>query len=199
MPLFSTLDLVALAWFVGAWAAYAIVICRHAWGRKRPQREMNRYRDVWMRQMLGREMRMVDMQIVAALQNGTAFFASTSLIAIGGALTLLRSTDQMLDVLAMLPLGIHDVGAVGGESDRARGHLRLRVLQVRLVVPAVQLRRDHAGRDAARKRKGSRPKRRPTRCAPRGCSRPRDAISTAASARSSSRSAISAGSSARGC
>ena len=46
--------------------------------------------------MLGREMRMVDAQIVAALQNGTAFFASTSLIAVGGALTLLRSTPEIL-------------------------------------------------------------------------------------------------------
>ena len=60
---------------------------------------MDRYRDVWMLQMLGREMRMVDMQIVAALQNGTAFFASTSLIAVGGALTLLRSTDDDAQVV----------------------------------------------------------------------------------------------------
>jgi uncharacterized membrane protein len=56
--------------------------------------------------MLGRDMRMVDAQIVAALQNGTAFFASTSLIAIGGALTLLRSTDEILQVVAALPFGI---------------------------------------------------------------------------------------------
>ena len=39
-------------------------------------------------------MRIVDSQIMASLQNGTAFFASTSLIAIGGTLTLLRSTDD---------------------------------------------------------------------------------------------------------
>ena len=57
---------------------------------------MNRYREVWMQSMLDREMRMVDAQIIAALQNGTAFFASTSLIAIGGALTLLRSTEEVL-------------------------------------------------------------------------------------------------------
>jgi len=56
--------------------------------------------------MLERDMRMVDMQIMAALQNGTAFFASTTLIAIGGALTLLRSTDEVLNVLATLPFGI---------------------------------------------------------------------------------------------
>ena len=35
---------------------------------------------------------------MAALQSGTAFFASTSLLAIGGALTILRSPDEMLDV-----------------------------------------------------------------------------------------------------
>jgi uncharacterized membrane protein len=51
-------------------------------------------------------MRMVDMQVMASLQNGTAFFASTSLIAVGGALTLLRSTDEILQVIAALPFGI---------------------------------------------------------------------------------------------
>ncbi len=56
---------------------------------------MNRYRDDWMERLLARDMRMVDAQVTAALQNGTAFFASTSLIAIGGALTLLRSTEQI--------------------------------------------------------------------------------------------------------
>jgi uncharacterized membrane protein len=43
---------------------------------------------------------------MTALQNGTAFFASTSLIAIGGALTLLRSPDEVLTVMASLPFGI---------------------------------------------------------------------------------------------
>jgi uncharacterized membrane protein len=51
-------------------------------------------------------MRMVDAQVTAALQNGTAFFASTSLIAIGGTLTLLRSTEQILTVVAALPFGV---------------------------------------------------------------------------------------------
>ena len=49
-----------------------------------------------MEQLLARDMRMVDAQVTAALQNGTAFFASTSLIAIGGALTLLRSSDEIM-------------------------------------------------------------------------------------------------------
>src|SRR6185312_15231181 len=99
MTLFTTLDLVALAWFLGAWAAYSATLSLTERRRRGLNSEMNRYRDVWMLQMLGRDMRMVDAQIVAALQNGTAFFASTSLIAVGGALTLMRSSDEVLQVI----------------------------------------------------------------------------------------------------
>src|SRR3954454_6296856 len=69
---------------------------------------MNTFREYWMRRMLERENRMVDMQIMAALQNGTAFFASTSLIAIGGSLTLTRSPDDMIALAAFLPFGAQE-------------------------------------------------------------------------------------------
>jgi len=105
MP-FSTPDLIALAWFIGAWTVYAIFLEFVPHGYVGLNTRMNGFREVWMRRMLDREMRMVDMQIMAALQNGTAFFASTSLFAIGGALTVLRSTDEMLHVVATLPIGI---------------------------------------------------------------------------------------------
>ena len=106
MPLFSPLDLVALAWFLSTWIIYSITLSATERRRRGLNSEMNRYRDVWMFQMLARDMRMVDAQIVAALQNGTAFFASTSLIAVGGALTLLRSSDVILEVVAALPFGV---------------------------------------------------------------------------------------------
>ena len=106
MQLFSTLDLVALACFIGAWIVYAVAVEQSGYGRRSLNAQMNRYRYMWMEQMLGRDMRMVDTQIVAALQNGNAFFASTSLIAVGGTLTLLHSTDQMLEVIGALPFGI---------------------------------------------------------------------------------------------
>jgi uncharacterized membrane protein len=56
--------------------------------------------------MLARDMRMLDGQIMASLQNGTAFFASTSLLAIGGTFALLRATQDVMQVFATLPLGI---------------------------------------------------------------------------------------------
>src|SRR5258708_24114894 len=42
----------------------------------------------------------------ASLQNGTAFFASTSLLAVGGALTLMRATGDVVTVLEALPFRI---------------------------------------------------------------------------------------------
>ena len=105
MP-FTLPDLLALAWFIVAWGGYAVLLEYVPHAREGLNARMNRYREVWMRRMLDREMRMVDMQVMAALQNGTAFFASTSLFAIGGALTIIRSTDDVLNVVATLPIGI---------------------------------------------------------------------------------------------
>jgi uncharacterized membrane protein len=106
MNFLPVLDLAALAYFVIAWIGYAITV---EWRQERHgglNARMHRYREVWMRRTLGREARMVDMQIMASLQNGTAFFASTTLLAIGGALTLMRSTGEVLTVVATLPFGI---------------------------------------------------------------------------------------------
>lgn len=106
MPVFSLIDLFALAWFLAVWAVYATALARLERRMRGLNYEIGQYRDGWMLQMLSREVRIVDAQIVASLQNGTAFFASTSLIAIGGALTILRSTEDILQVIGALPLGI---------------------------------------------------------------------------------------------
>src|SRR5262249_25770390 len=100
------LDFLGLACFVAAWTGYAVVIEWSRHGRTALNSRMERYREDRMRRMLAREMRMVDMQIMSSLQTGTAFFASTSLIAIGGALTILRSTDEILAMASTLPFGI---------------------------------------------------------------------------------------------
>src|SRR3954465_8067197 len=104
MP-FSTLDLIALACFVAAWAGYAAQVEFLPRKKQSLNALMNQYRLIWMQRMLNREARMVDMQVMATLVSGTAFFASTSLLAIGGSLTILRSPDEMLTVLATLPFG----------------------------------------------------------------------------------------------
>lgn len=106
MLAFTLPDDLALGWFLGCWLVYSLVIEKTARGAGGLNALMNGYRDQWMQQLLTREVRIVDSQVTAALQNGTAFFASTSLIAVGGTLTLLRATDQILTVIEALPFSV---------------------------------------------------------------------------------------------
>lgn len=108
----STLDVAALTWFTLAWGIYALVVERSSWKTKSLNYRMDLARRDWMLKMVEREVRIVDTQIMASLHQGTAFFASTSLFAIGGALALLRSTDEIIEVFRALPFGIQTTRAV---------------------------------------------------------------------------------------
>ena len=102
----TLLDLLALAFFAVAWLGYAFVLERGPYAARSLNSIMHTYRDQWMQQMLNREVRIIDTQIMASLQNGTAFFASTSLLAVGGSLALLRSAEDVVRVFQDLPLGL---------------------------------------------------------------------------------------------
>jgi uncharacterized membrane protein len=106
MAIFKSLDFLAVCCFAGAWIGYALMVEFTERGKGGLNSRMNEYREIWIRRMLERDMRMMDMQIMASLQNGTAFFASTSLLALGGALTLMRSPDDLMSVVTTLPLGV---------------------------------------------------------------------------------------------
>ena len=115
----SPVDIVAVLWFVGAWTAYSLVINHFADSGRSLSSAMDRQRRRWMRTMARRDLRMIDTGIMSGLQNGTAFFASTSLIAIGGGFALLNATDHVYDVMRDLslssasPRGLFEVKAVG--------------------------------------------------------------------------------------
>ena len=102
---FTIVDYVALACFAAAWLAYYLAVERTAVGSISLNRLMNRHRYRWMRVQSGRDNRIIDANINSSLQNGTAFFASTSLIAIGGSHALLRSPDEVLGIFAHLSFG----------------------------------------------------------------------------------------------
>ena len=101
---YSWVDVLAVGFFVIEWATYAFTLERSAYGRDSLSARMNVYREVWIRRMLEREARIVDTHIMTSLQNGTAWFASTTLIAIGGALALLRATNEVVPMLQSLPI-----------------------------------------------------------------------------------------------
>src|ERR1700736_4970329 len=99
-------DILAVSFFVIEWVTYGFTLEHTAYGRNSLSSRMNVYREIWARRLLDREARMVDMQVVISLQTGTAFFASTGLLAIGGGLALLRATNDALAVLSKLPIDI---------------------------------------------------------------------------------------------
>lgn len=103
---FSTIDGVALGFFLLSWLGYHIAVESSFFSPKSLNDMMHVYRSQWMDRMLWRDVRIIDTQITTSLQNGTSFFASTSLFAIGGSLTLLRITDDAIALFENLPYGI---------------------------------------------------------------------------------------------
>ena len=109
---YSWIDVVAVGFFILEWTTYAITLEHTAYGRDSLSARMHVYREVWMRRMLAREARIVDTHIMTSLQNGTAWFASTTLIAIGGSLALLRATNEVMPMLQSLPIGFNAAPAM---------------------------------------------------------------------------------------
>jgi uncharacterized membrane protein len=102
LPL-GLLDWTALGWFLSWWIAYVIFADRHA--RKAPSlvSRMGIFRRSWMEAVATREVRIGDVSILANLSNGATFFASTTLLILGGLLALLGTTDKVASVMAELP------------------------------------------------------------------------------------------------
>ena len=99
----SPADIAALSFFLLGWALFSQAAQGRIVSRPTLTSAMNRQREAWMHTMARRELRMIDTGIMNGLQQGTAFFASSSIFAIGGCFALLGSTDAVLGVLGDLP------------------------------------------------------------------------------------------------
>jgi uncharacterized membrane protein len=97
------LDLLSLAWLVAVWVIYTW----HADVRLRRTHSlravMHNYRMQWMQQMLIRDNRVADVNILRNLLQGVAFFASATLLILAGLLTILGSTDKAIEIVRALP------------------------------------------------------------------------------------------------
>lgn len=92
---FAVSDFIAIAVLVSAWLGVSWVIEHPPRRRPSTSRLMASYRREWMLHFVTREPRIFDSQIIANLRQGTAFFASASMIAIGGGLALLGNTERL--------------------------------------------------------------------------------------------------------
>ena len=95
-------DLGAFGFFVLAWTLYAQLADHERAGRNLA-RATHRHRLRWMRRMLDRDNRIFDSNLVGNLMRSVAFFASTTLIIIGGVIAMLGSADRVMAVMSQLP------------------------------------------------------------------------------------------------
>ena len=101
LPQFLTVwDVAALAVFFACMTGMTYLIEHSSDARPSTSRMMAYYRRLWMQQVPNRANRVVDTQLLVALRNGSAFFASGAMIAIGGIAALLGQTEQLVDVAA---------------------------------------------------------------------------------------------------
>lgn len=102
---FSLYDAAALVGLFAGWVWINWQIESPKPSRPSVSRLMNGYRREWMRQMVTREPRIFDSQVVSMMRQGTAFFASATMIAIGGGLALIGNLTLLQDVASDLSLG----------------------------------------------------------------------------------------------
>ncbi len=104
LALFTRLDAVAAALLFVTWIALGQLIDRA--GPKFPSVSvlMMQYRREWMRQFVTRQPRIFDGTIIDSLRQGTTFFASACLIALGGGLALVGNSDRLIGLAGDLTL-----------------------------------------------------------------------------------------------
>ncbi|HOB94928.1 MAG TPA: DUF599 domain-containing protein [Aquabacterium sp.] len=96
-------DWLALALFFGGWVGYA------RWAKQRADRTpsilatTNQWRRRWMLQATFRENRIVDSAVAQSLSASPSFFASTSILIIGGLLAALGATDKASGLVQEIP------------------------------------------------------------------------------------------------
>jgi uncharacterized membrane protein len=98
-------DYFALAFFVGTWMVFNwLTSVERTSSYMSITRAMAIHRARWIKNSMGRDLKMIDTQIMAGLQNGTGFFASASLFALGGCFALLGATEQVEAIFRDLPI-----------------------------------------------------------------------------------------------
>lgn len=105
LTLFSAVDFAALALLLAAYLWIGRKIDSPPKDKPSVSRLMESFRRDWMKQMVQRDPRVFDGQLIGNLRQGTAFFASACMIAIGGGLALIGNTEQLAGLVSDLTQG----------------------------------------------------------------------------------------------
>lgn len=99
----SWLEVAAPLVFLACWVGYWAFADFWRLGRQSLMRRMDEYRGAWMRQMLIRDNRIVDVQVVQVLVQNVSFFASSAILIVGGFVAVLGASEQARAIAAEIP------------------------------------------------------------------------------------------------
>lgn len=99
-------DYAAVAFFFAAWAGYAVFARRRSVMQPSVLDATNRERTRWMLQTTWRENRVIDGVVVQNLSSSPSFFASTTILIIGGLLAVLSSTERASEIVREIPFAV---------------------------------------------------------------------------------------------
>ena len=103
LALLPAADWLALALFLTGWVVYALFAKRRASAQPTILATTNRWRRQWMLQTTHRENRVVDVVVVQNLSVSPQFFASTTILIIGGVLAVLASSERATELVREIP------------------------------------------------------------------------------------------------
>ena len=103
---FSLLDAFALPFFLSVWIGFETLPYRSKMKNRSISHLMAEHRHLWMQNMLRREQQAFDALVQSSLTQGIGFFASTSILVIGGLFAALGASEQAIDLLSDFPLTV---------------------------------------------------------------------------------------------
>ncbi len=99
-------SITAFIWFMFCFYGYMIYSQRMALTTNSLSSVLHQYRQAWMEQMMLRDVRVADTTALANLERSVAFFASSTMLILAGLVTVMGSTDKVIDMVADVPFAI---------------------------------------------------------------------------------------------
>lgn len=96
-----------LAWFALCWVGYTYYAKKQAVLKPCLATELHRYRELWMKRVMMRDVRVGDAALMANLERNVSFMASTTILILAGLLTLFTVTHEITELVDQVPLSLH--------------------------------------------------------------------------------------------
>lgn len=100
-------SIIAFLWFMVCYYGYMVYSKRMAQTTHCLSSVLHQYRQAWMEQMLTRDVRVADTTALANLERSVAFFASSTMLILAGLVTVMGSTEKVIDLVAEVPFATH--------------------------------------------------------------------------------------------